>query len=143
MKDGTLKTTRAMPAAEATSTSDAIDLNGGELPLTNATGEVTALIRHRNVRVDVAWPALAAHTNTGHTYTFSLTHCDTSGGTYTAVPATSIAVAGVASTGPSAQTISFYLPPSTQRFVKIVIVATATTGDNTAQSMVVDFVEAP
>lgn len=137
MNDATSVKTLNFPAAAGTATSTALDIKGGELPATGGTGAVTAAVRAARVELVYEVPTLAALTNTSHSYAISLTHCDTTGGTYTALSGTLHTVVGVASTGPLAHTKVLILPPDTQRFVKVQIVATATTGDNTAQTLTV------
>ena len=108
MKDAKFHSTKALPAAGASNTSNSIDLSVA----------TTFPNEWRLVNLEVAIPAMADHTNTSATATLTLQ--DSADGVTFAntSPLISIPVPGVASTGSSAATVKVPVPPAVRRYVQ-------------------------
>jgi hypothetical protein len=130
LSDELMKRVKALPAANATAVTDVLDLNAP-----NVTGGTQMQIQ---VRISV--PALPNLADT-KTFTVTMTDCDTSGGSYTAVANVPVlTMTGVSTSGAAAKTLNYMLPPGVRQFVKWAGAVQAAGGDNTAVSFTVQIV---
>ena len=106
IRDTVLKITKALPGTSASNTTDTIDLGSlGIVP--------------EDVVVEIAIPAIAEHVTAGNHLNITLWHGDTTSIAVPTSPVPTISVddIGVASTGTSASTWLFKLPPGTKRYI--------------------------
>lgn len=121
-KDALLTVSKALPAAEANATTDAIDLGQADA---GALGNIVA---------EISVPALPNLAN-GKTITFTLMHGAAANSLAASDPAITTTVTGPASGGSAAKAVQFRLPPGTKRFVAVKAAAVASSGDCTAAAM--------
>jgi hypothetical protein len=122
MQDVKTKTTVAFPSGAATTTSAAIDIQGG--------GSFVANRLFFEIQAP-ATPSLAD----AKTHTFALTDCATSGGTYTAVEGYgNMVTTGASSAGAAAKNFRLCVHPHVKRFVKLTITGISSGGDSSAVS---------
>jgi len=120
VRDAALTFTQALPAAGGNNTSASFDLGAGPfLP--------------DQIDIEIAFPACAANTSTGDTYTVQLYDSADNSSFAAVVPGESLVVAGVVSTGSAAKVVTIKLPRNVRRYVSFYTVATSGTGNNTAQ----------
>ena len=110
MRDATVgkgTITKVLPGTSASNTTDAIDL-GGDGPF-----------RPEEITVEVSVPAIAAHVTTGNNLVIALWHAATTtlAAPVAPVPAITITIPGVASTGSVASVWRFKLPIGTLRYI--------------------------
>ncbi len=121
MKDILKQITKAFPAANANSTSDAIDLEqlkGGALD---------------NIVVELAIPATTALVE-GKTATFKV-YDSADGSEFAAIdPLISTTVVGASGNGSAAKTVAFRLPVNARRYIAVNCAVENAGGDNTAKS---------
>lgn len=123
MKDVLLTTTKALPAAAATATSDSIDLN-----LAPSAGQVNAACR-----LVLTLPAVPALVDTKTiTYTVYDSADNSSFAAVSAIPAQ--VQTGASSAGAAAAVVSFQIPPTLRRYVRFTAAVLTGGGDNTAKS---------
>lgn len=126
MKDATLQVIKALPAANATNTTNSIDTGP------RADSQV---IQPDSPEIEVSVPALPNHVNTSLIITLDL-YDSADNSSFTEVgPRIQCRIPGVATTGSAAQTFRFRLPATTRRYVRWLQSVPATDGDNTASSV--------
>jgi len=106
VRDAALTITKALPGTSASNTTDAIDIGSGPfLP--------------EEIVVEVVIPAIAAHVTAGNSLVIALWHADTTtlAAPVAPVPAISMTVIGVVSTGSLGSTWRFKLPIGTKRYI--------------------------
>lgn len=122
MQDIKVKTTVAFPSGAATTTSAALDLQGGGA---HVSGQLY---------LEIIAPATPALADT-KTHTFALTECATSGGSYTAVVGYgNMVTTGASSAGAAAVTYRLAIHPHVKRYVKLTITGITSGGDSSAVS---------
>jgi hypothetical protein len=126
VRDAALTLTLALPAASGTNAPS----GAKSIPIGYGPFHPDA------IAFEIAFPACAANTSTSDTYTFSVYDSADNSNFAAIVPAQSIAVAGVASTGSAAVVYTIHLPPSARAYIALNIVATSGTGNNTAQNII-------
>lgn len=132
VQDALLQAVIALPAQSGTANSSAIDL-----------GNPTASLAGTHSDVVVTVPAIAGFTATTGTYTLSiqdsadgstgwaaLNQADAGVGTGTL----GVILTGVATTGTAALSARFRVPHTVRRYIRLTIVANASTGTNTSTS---------
>ena len=123
MKDTDLIASVALPAANASASTAALDLG---VTYADQLGIVTA---------ELTLPALANLVD-DKTVTVSVTDCATSGGSYAAVAGIgNLVVTGAGGNGSDATTWTLYLPPHTKRYIKAKADVLVGGGNNTASSL--------
>ena len=127
MKDASLKVTKALPNANAANQTGTIDLNV-LAPNSNQW-------RHGYVLITV--PALADHTDTTKTNTFTLQDSADDSSYADTAPAILARVAGVASTGSPVKTFKVPLPPDVRRYLQFT--QSIPTGGGTGSNAVVSY----
>lgn len=111
LRDAKLVVTKALPAAGASNNSGTIDLGSGPF-------------RPDEIEIEVALPALSAHTDTTKNVTITLQHSsDDSSYASTddgigSLPAVTVTTPGVASTGTAARVVRLKLPVGLNRYIQ-------------------------
>lgn len=128
LADETMKRVLALPAANAAALSAVVDLGADRV------GPVGA-----NLEVHLSLPALPSLVD-AKTVSVDVYDCDTEGGSYAVIPTTgNMVVTGAGGVGAAAKSWRLYLPPDTRRYVKARAAVLTGGGDNTAQSLTMDF----
>lgn len=128
LADESMKRTVALPAANASALTAAVDLG------CDRAGPVA-----HPLEIHLSLPALPSLADTKKV-TVDLFDCDTLNGTYAVVPTTgNMSVTGVSTSGAPATSWRLYLPPNTRRFIKARVAVEASGGDNTARSLTMEF----
>ena len=121
--DVNLQVTKAFPAAGATADSDSIDTRSGATNLAVAgsgqTVSYTGNAALERMELSVAFPALAAHTNSAKNVTAQVfDSADNS--SFAAVAALAVqSVPGVATDGSSAADLRWRLPSTVRRYIRV------------------------
>jgi hypothetical protein len=118
-----MSATLALPAASGNATTTGLNLGAGPY-------------KPEEIDVELAFPAAANATSSSDTYTVQLVD-SADNVTFTAVsPVVELVVAGVASTGSLAITVTVKLPVNVRQYIAFKITATSGTGANTGVSLV-------
>jgi len=122
IRDAKNSVTKALPAANATNQSGTIDLGPGPY-------------HPEGLMLEIAIPALANNIDSTKSVTIKLQD-SADDITYADVDALiSTTVAGVASTGSAAKTVTIHLPPNVRRYIQFNQAVVTGGGDNTASSV--------
>lgn len=130
-QDALLQAVIALPAQSGTATSASIDLGTATPTLVGTHGDVVVTV-----------PAIAGFTATTGTYTMSI-HDSADNSSFAAVNQAdsgvgtgtlNVILTGVATTGTAALSARFRLPHTVRRYIRLNIVANASTGTNTSTS---------
>ena len=121
MQDVKTKTTVAFPSGAATTTSAAVDIQGGGSHIAS------------RLFFEIQAPATPSLAN-GSTHTFALTDSATLGGTYTAVEGYGNMVNTGGASGGAIKNFRLCVHPHVKRFVKLTITGITSGGDSSAIS---------
>ena len=130
MKDASLHVEKYLPAAAATNTTASIDLG--------VEGSYSAAWRQGYLEVTV--PALANHTDSTKIVLLDLYDSADDSSFTVVAPLIECKVAGVTSTGSSATTFKFAVPPGVRRYIRFLQTVPSGDGDNTGGLVTYDWV---
>lgn len=123
IRDNALSVTTALPAASGNVTCAALNLG-------------LAPYKPEEIILEIYVPACAANTSTTDTYTYQLFDSADNSSFAAVSPAVLVAVPGVSSVGSAAAYFRFGLPVNVRQYAAVNVAATASTGNNTAQSFI-------
>lgn len=124
VKDASLSVSKALPAGASTIYTDPIQVKG-----------TTAKEFHAACELQVEAPALAVgELANASTMKYDVQHCDTSGGSYTAIAKEVVSQVGAGGAGAAAQVKRFRLPSDVKPFVRVAVTNSAA-ADASAKSV--------